>query len=270
MARNTATMEDVVTDNGTVETDPRIPQILSEQSILADFCKQYLNVADEIAAYNKEVLAEKSSDWTPVKVILKAREFASPEDANAETNEDIKKALDVWEELVRQAQLARKAVLDLTSKELGITLSATSERSAETEAPLKDRRKFANEIGTQLQMISKLATNSEASAAVAHFLSENPLPVVGRDQVRTFGSEEKSTPKYRVTVSVSRDGSELFREDGFTKTALKLVKYYERGQAPKADFLRSAWESVGNNGETTVQPVVEFEHEGLNFTITKK
>lgn len=253
--------------------DERIPSALSRNSILSDFCSRYLAVVDEIASYNKEVLASKDSEWNGPKVIEKARELGRPTDANVKANDGIASALDEWERLITQTAHARKAVLDLTSKELGITLSATQDRNPELEAPMKERRKLADEIGKQLGNIAKMTTDEKASDAVEKFLEANGLPAIGRDQVKSFGENEKATPKYRVNVTVSKDGTELLSESGFTKTALKLTQAvfgYERGKAPKQDDLRKAWEAAGNTPETTTVNPVEFDDNQLHFVITKK
>jgi O6-methylguanine-DNA--protein-cysteine methyltransferase len=203
----------------------------------------------------------------------KAREFARPTDKNVAPKSDIKKALEAYEKLVNEVARARKEILDVTSKELGITLSATADRNPELEAPLKEKRKIAIEIGTQLSMIAKMTSNEQASAAVTEFLSENPLPAIGRDQTRTFGNDGKATPKYRVTVEIKKGDAVLLSEDGFTKTALALTKPtfgYERGKSLKSEDLRKAWEAAGNTSEKTVKSPVEFEDNGLTFVITKK
>lgn len=259
-------VEATVTDETPVE---RIPEALSEHAILADFCRQYLAVVDEIAGYNKEVLAESDSDWTSGKVLAKAREFAHPDDAT-KIDADIKGVYTEWERLLTETAKAKKAVLDTTSKKLGITLNISNERNPELEAPMKERRKLANEIGTQLEMIAKMTTNENASAAVKEFLEKNPLPAVGRDQARTFGNDEKATPKYRVQVVVTKDGETVLNEAGFTKAALGLTKFYKRGEAIKSDTLRAAWEKAGNSVEKTVTNPVEFEDNGLQFSISKK
>lgn len=250
--------------------ETRIPSALARNSILADFCRQYLNVVDEIAEYNKEVLAERDSEWNASKVLEKARSFARPENGT-EPNAEVKTALETYESAVNALALARRSVIDVTSGVLGISLSAVSERNPETEGPLKDKRKLANEIGTQLGMIAKMTTDEKAAGSVNEFLEANPLPAVGRDQVRTFGSDEKSTPKYRVNVVVTnKDGETLVSEAGFTKAALALTKHYERGKAPKSDALRTAWETAGNTPDNTVVNPVEFDDNELHFTISKK
>lgn len=271
-AKATAEKPENVETPEVVETQekPRIPEALSNNSILAEFCRQYLAVFDEISEYNKEVLAERDAEWNAGKVLEKARELGRPADANTPANQDIKNALEAWEKLVNETARARKSVLDTTSKVLGITLSATSERNPETEAPLKEKRKIAFEIGTQLSNIAKMTTDENASAAVVEFLANSPLPAVGRDQTRNFGDNEKATPKYRVNVTVSKDGNKLIDEAGFTKAALALTKYYERGKSPKADKLRGMWESAGNSPEKTVTSPVEFQDNGLHYVITKK
>jgi hypothetical protein len=267
---NTVAEDKVAVETETTETN-RVPEVLSSNSILADFCKRYLDVLDEIADYNKAVLAERDSEWTAAKVMEKAREFGRPTDANVKPKDNVKSALDKFENLVTELAKARKALLDVTSSELGITLSATAERNPELEAPLKEKRKFAVEIGSQLSMIAKMTTDENASTAVEEFLGKNPLPAIGRDQARTFGTDGKSTPKYRVTVKVyDKDGTEKLSEDGFTKTALALTKLYERGKAPKSDALREVWEKAGNTSDKTVQSPVEFTDNDLRFVITKK
>lgn len=257
-----------------VTGDSRIPEILSAQSIMEDFAKRYLSIADEIAEYNKAVLAEKSSEWNASKVLDKSKELASPTDANVPANTEIKAARDAWEKLVGEAALARKVVIDVTAKALGINLAAVADRDLTVEGPLKDRRKMAYTIGEQLNMISGLTTDPLAKDAVIEFLLKNPLPSVGRDQARSFGGDsEKSTPKYRVHVKITKGEQELLSEDGFTKSAAALTKPvfgYPRGEAPKSDKLRAAWEAVGNTAETTVQSVVEFDDNGLHYTLTKR
>lgn len=248
----------------------RIPKYLEENSIFGEFCKRYLAVVDEIAEYNKEVLAEKSAEWSTVKVLEKSKELASPDDANVKPNEEVKAARDAWEKLVGEAALAKRMVLEATAKALGITLTATRERNEETEAPLKEKRKLAVAIGTQLSGIAEMTTDKNASEAVTEFFAKNMLPAIGRDQTRTFGDDTKATPKYRVDITVSRDGETLINEAGFTKTSQALTKYYERGTAPKAEFLRSAWEKAGNTPEKTVVSPVEFTDNGLLFSIAKK
>lgn len=248
----------------------RIPATLSENAILGSICKTYLDIFDEITEYNKAVLAEKDSEWNPVKVLEQARKFASPDDASQQ-DEVIKKALDEFENAAAAAANARKNVLEVTAKKLGITLSATASRDAETEAPLKEKRKTAVEIGTQLHTLAGLTTDKNAKDVVEEFLKNFPMPAVGRDQVRTFGNDEKSTPKYRVKVTVTKDGHQILSEDGFTKAAIKLsqpVFGYERGKALKADKLREVWEAALKNDSNLKE--TSFEDNGLIYTLTQK
>lgn len=253
------------------ESQPRIPELLSESSILGDICKKYLEIFDEITKYNKDVLAEKDATWTPAKVIEKARELGNPTDANVKPNADIKSAIDDWENLITQVSQARKKVIELASKELGITLSATAERDPNVEAPLKEKRTVAIEIGKQLSTIASMISDEKSSAAVKDFLAANPMPAVGREQSHSFGESSSATPKYRVRVVITRNGEEVLNEDGFTKASLAMTKLYERGKAPKADTLREAWEKAGNSQKNPYAvPVVEFDDNGLHFKLTKK
>jgi hypothetical protein len=283
-AAKTSPVTDEKSDNAVVESPAvvatektetpknRIPDALNANPILAEFCRQYLNILDEIADYNKAVLAEKSSDWTSSKVLEKSRELSRPTDKNVKPKAEIKTALEAYEDLVNKVAQARKKLLDVTSAELGITLSATSERNPELEAPLKEKRKHATEIGNQLGMIAKMTNDTESSDAVNNFLENNGLPAIGRDQVRTFGADGvKSTPKYRVNVTVAdSDGNVKAEEAGFTKIALAITNLYERGKAPKADTFREVWEKAGNSPEKTVTNPVVFEDNNLTYTITKK
>lgn len=247
-----------------------IPETLQENPILVEFCKQYLEVVKEIAAYNEKVLAEKDSEWTPVKILEKSRELASPSDANVKPHEEIKKVVDEFEKAATALSLARRAVMEATAKELGISLSATAERDPAIEGPLKERRKFGHAIGQNLKQIAGFTTDKAATDAVNKFLEDNELPAVGRDQSYSFGGDTVSTPKYRVLVSVkNNDGEELVKADGFTKAAQALTKHYKRGEAPKSDTLRDIWEKAGNSATNVVSPV-EFTDNELHFVITKK
>jgi hypothetical protein len=257
------------TEVAPVET-PRISKVLNENPILVQFCEQFLAVKDEIAAYNKDILAESDSEWNVPKVLAKARELGSPTDANVPANESIKNALTEWEKLVSSVNVAKRKVVELTAKEIGVTLSATAERNPQLEAPMRDRRAMAVEIGKNLDLMKNMVQDKATKDALTAFLQENELPAIGRDQSRKFGESEKSTPKYRVNVVVTKDGEEIVKESGFTNTALALPKYYERGKSIKSETLREVWEKAGNTGEKTVQPVVEFEDNGLHFVITKK
>lgn len=256
------------------EVKPRIPQTLADNSMFLEFCERYLSVLDEIAEYNKAVLAEKDSEWNATKVLSKAHSFARPTDKST-VDDAILKLVVAYEETINAQNRARKAVLDATSKKLGITLSATADRNPEIEGPLKEKRKVAVEIGSSLNMIAGMTSNTEASTAVIEFLTNNPLPSIGRDQARSFGGDDtKSTPKYRVNVTITNKDGEILHEDaGFTKASLALTKPvfgYERGKAPGADTFRTIWEKAGNSAEKTVTSPVEFDDNDLHFVITKK
>lgn len=250
----------------------RIPEALAASPILGEICSRYLEAVDEITKYNREVLADKDAEWNVQKVLDKARTLARPTEKGAKANTKIKSALESWEKLIDQVTLAKKAVVEATAEELGIKLSATAERNPELEIPLKEKRKLANEIGSQLSMMAEFTNDANAKTTVTQFLEQNPLPAIGRDQVRTFGNDGGTTPKYRVTIEVKKDDEVLLTEKGFTKTALALTKPafgYERGKAPKSEDFRKAWEAAGNTPDKTVQSPVEFDDNGLHFTITK-
>lgn len=270
---NNVTESDVFETKTTdVESEkPRIPEFLANNSILSEFCVKYLQYVDEITEYNKAVLADKDSEWNPTKVMTKAKDLANPEDANVKPIADIKSVYDEYEKALTAFNLARKAVIEKTTAHLGISLSATSERNPEIEGPLKEKRKTANLLGEQLSQIAGMTQDAKAKEAVTEFLANNPLPAIGRDQVRSFGNDGKSTPKYRVHVAITdKDGKEIVSEDGFTKAKLAVAKYYERGKGITAETLREVWEKAGNTPEKTVTDPVEFEDNELKFKITKK
>lgn len=260
----------VVQEEVKEEVKPRIPEVLNANPIIVEFANQYLKWADDIAAYNKEVLAEKTSDWNGHKVLEKAREFARPTD-KSEPDAEILDVLKKYEAAQDAYNLARRTVLDAAAKKLGITLSNTTERDPNREAPLKEGRKTANVIGQQLKSFAEMTRDEATTNAVITFLEANPLPMVGRDQTYSFTDNAKGTPKYRVHISVTNaDGDEVVSEDGFTKAAAALTKHYERGQSPKTDTLREMWEKAGNTpSETKVDPV-EFTDNNLTYKISKK
>lgn len=258
----------------TTDTKKRIPALISKNPIFASFLEDYLSVLDKIAEYNKDVLSATESEWTPSKVLVEARKFASPENAD-DQDAEIKQMLDDWEALVAEAMTAKRQVVEATAKKLGITLSATSERDPAIEGPLKDERKRAHDIGSTLMSIAGMTNDEAVKGSIKEFFDGNPLPMVGRDQSHNFGSDSGSTPKYRVSVTVKNaDGEVLGIFDGFTKTAQALSKPvfgYERGKSPKADDLRKVWEDAGNSHSDMYKvPSVPFTDNGLNFEMTKK
>lgn len=250
--------------------ESRIPDVL-RNSILQSICRTYLEAFDEISKYNKDVLKAEKSEWTSSKIMDKARELANPTDANIAPNAAIKTALTSFEKIQDEFNRARKSLLEQTAKELGIDFSTSTERNADLEKPLKEKRASAIEVGKQLSAFSKVNTDPQVNESVIAFLTEYPLPSVGREQARTFGADEKATPKYRVNITVTNvDGDVLLEKPGFTQTALALTKFYERGKALKADALREKWEAAGNTVDNTVKDPVEFEDNGLHFKIAKK
>lgn len=251
----------------------RIPEIFAANPMFTSLVTQYLSVYDEIAGYNKTVIAEKSdSEWTTGKLLAEARKLASPDEGDP--NVDIKSVYDTFERINIELAKARKAVVDATAKFKGISLSSVAaERDPAKEEELKEKRVPAIDIGKNMAMMAGLLNDKEASEAIKDFLGKYQLPAVGRDQSRNFAESGGSTPKYRVRVEVIKNGEVLLTEDGFAKTGLALTQPvfgYERGKALKSDALRTAWESVGNSGDKTVQNVVEFEDNGLLFRITDK
>ena len=267
---NPEVSEDSVVEN--TEDANRIPDVLASNPIFTEFCNRYLAAFDEITEYNKIVLAERDSEWNSSKVLAKARELGNPDSGDADT--DIKPVFDEYEAALTAFNKAKKSLIEKTAEKLGIKMSAVADRDPATEGPLKEKRKLATEIGTQLTSIAGMTQDKATSEAVTEFFAKFPMPAIGRDSVRTFGEGSGSTPKYRVLVSVkNKDGQYLLQDEkGFSKTALKLTQPvfgYERGKALKSDKLREAWEGAGNTAEkTTVNPVV-FEDNELTYEIRK-
>lgn len=260
-----------MTVSTTVKTGKdRIPTLLGKQAIFMEFLSTYLDALDEISEYNTQVLVEKDSEWNSYKILEKARELARP--STGEANSNIKEALEAWETLASEVNRVKQTVLQVTAKELGIDYAAGAERNPEVEAPLRDKRKTAINIGVQLTQMAGMSMDSKMKDAIVGFLNEYEMPSVGRNQVHSFTAEPNNTPKYRVRISVARqeDGEVLFAEEGITKTVQALTKYYPRGKSLKADTFRSVWEKAGNTMEATPVPTVEFTDNDLVFTITKK
>jgi hypothetical protein len=256
------------------ENDKLLAQ-LGTNPILADFANKYLDIYNEIAKYNAEVLASKDSEWNIGKVLAKANEFAKPTpDSGVKADSEILSLMKSYEELLIEVARAKKAVVDATAKKLGITLSATTERDPIREEALKDKRGTAVVLGKRLNDIAEMFSDKEMSDAIAKFLTNNPLPSVGRQSSHSFTDNGgKGTPKYRVKVEVFKGDEKLADFDGFTKAGTSLSNPmfgYKRGESLKADKFREAWEAAGNSSEKTVKNVVEFGDNGLKFVLTKK
>ncbi len=265
--------ENTETETPEVVETPQIPEVMANNPIFADFCKQYLSIFTEISEYNKAVLAPRADGWTSTKIFNAAKEMGRPEDANKPVNEEVKSLLVAYENAMEALTFAKKDLITKAAEVLGIPVGNTQERDATVEEPRKEKRTKANVIGTQLKSIADMLSDENISSGVLDFLNKYPLPAVGRDQARNFTSDSDSTPKYRTNVEISRDGEVLATESGFTKAALALTKPmfgYERGKSPKANDFRTIWEKAGNSANATPTPTVTFEDNGLTFTITKK
>ena len=253
-----------------VETEkPRIPEGFDTNPIIKTFAEDYLKKSDLIAEYNKSVLQRNDSEWNAKKVLDKSKEFASPDDPS-KIVQNVKTARDAFEAAAAELSKKRAELIAITAKELGIELSSTAERDPEKEEQLSEERKVAIVLGEQLKMMATVSPDKSFNTMVEEFLAANPLPAIGRDQVRSFSETKGTTPKYRVTITVTnKDGHELVKEKGFTKTALTVSKHYPRGEGIKADKIRQAWEAAGNTADKTVVEPVEFIDNDLTFSIVK-
>lgn len=260
----------MTTTTTTSSVEDRIPSVLTKQEIFVEFVSVILSTYDEIKAYNDKVLNKGSSEWNVYKLLEKAREMARPEDGKA--NSQIKKVLEAYEALQSEMNKARQEVVQTTAKELGIEFTAGNERDPEIEAPLKLKHKTAVEVGKQLLQMGKIYSDKKVSEAIQTFLKEYELPAVGRNQTHSFSIDggTSGAPRYRVKVTVSREGEVLFEADGFTKASQALPQYYERGKALSSAKLREVWEAAGNTMKSQPKPVVEFTDNGLDFKLAQK
>jgi hypothetical protein len=275
-------MTDTNENKPVVDTKPavekRIPAFLKKNSMFNEFITRFLKTYDDISAYNKEVLAEKTDGWTASKVLEESKKLSENEDAT-KIVASVKEARDAFESVAAELAKARRNLIEVTSKELGITLSAVGgERNSEIEEPLKLARKEALEIGKQMNLFAGMTQDAAIKEEVTKFFATYDLPAVGRNQTTTFGSESSTTtPKYRVNVTITNaEGEVLMEKSGFTAASLNNTSFYERGKALKSDKMRAAWEAAGNTPDNTVTSPVVFTDEGaadvgtLTYTITKK
>ena len=272
-AKNTATVE---TEEITEEAVNPIPQAIIENGLIVEFCKMYLGFVNEIGDYNKSVLQTRTDGWTNSRVLEKAKEFASPTDANIPKDDVISDYFNDYEKALSALAHAKTELLNITAEKLGITLNNTAERDPNVENELKEKRVNALKLVTQLEGMADMTHDAALKEGIREFLKNSPLPMVGRDQVRSFGLENATatTPKYRITVTVfNQDGEKLYSDKGFSKAAQAITKPvfgYERGKAPDADVLRNAWEKAGNSADNPYAvPRVEFVDNKLTYVIEK-
>jgi hypothetical protein len=270
---NTETVsEEVVTEEK--EVSP-IPAALNSNPILVSFCQQYLDVIAPITEYNNSIFKKSNSEWDRHKLLAEAKKLGSPMDANEEAVPAIKEAFEVYENVLASLAVVRADLVNITAKHLGVSLETLGgERDETKEADLKEKRKFAFGLGETLKQMALYSADKASSEAVNKFLKNNELPAVGRQQTTSFTTESTTaTPKYRVKVTVAKEGHTIGEFDGFSKTAIAMTGAaygYPKGEALKADKLRQAWEAAGNGPSSTVNPTVEFEDNGLTFTLTQK
>lgn len=278
MATKTADTEVTETATEVTETEPvnRIPEALSSNPLFLDFLGRFLEVIDKISEYNTSVLGKKDNEWDRHKVLAKAKELGRPMDANVKPVDSILEKLKAYENVMEELAIVRDELISETAAHLGISLNAVAaERDKDKEAPLLEDRKKAVSLRSTLLVMADTMSDNEMSTALVEFLQNNPIPAVGRNQTSAISTDSGTgaTPKYRVKVKVEKDGKVLLDADGFTKAVQSLTQPvfgYERGQAPKADKLRAAWEAAGNGPGKTVKTVVEFEDNGLKYTLTAK
>jgi hypothetical protein len=246
--------------------DERIPEVLRSEMIISAMLTNYLRYTDEIAQYNADVLKRTDGEWTPNKLLAKAKEWARP--IQGDPDSDALAVVQALEKAQSTLNAARQQVVKFTADKMGVSLSNVTERDSEREVPLKQNRIKAVEISKQMDAFRQNVEDTDAGSALGQFLKDFPVPQVGREGKFDPTDTATGAPKYRVRVEVFRGDERLLSENGFTKTALALPKYHARGQAPKSDKLREVWEAAGNTSDNVVQPVVQWENAGLRYVIT--
>ncbi len=252
-----------------------IPDVLNSNPILVNFCQQYLDAIVPITEYNDSLFKKSNTEWDRHKLLAEAKKLGRPMDANEKAVPEILESLKKYENAVEALSVIKAELVGVTAKHLDVSLeSMGGEKDEAKEAELKEIRKHAFGLGDILKQMAVFSADKESTAAVNEFLAANALPAVGRAQFTSFTAESAvSVPKYRVKVTVAKEGHVIGEFDGFSKTAIAMtnaVYSYPKGDALKADKLRAAWEAAGNGPSNTVKPIVEFEDNGLTFTLTQK
>lgn len=252
--------------------DDRVPELLRD-AIIGDFLSKYLTTVDRITAYRASLAPATEKTWTVPKLMATAREAAFPEDASVEVPAGLQDAWNAFEAAQQALQIAKRSVVDIMRTALGIEDEVGGERDEAVEAELKTARAEADNIAKTIQQLAKLSGSDAAKQQVMFdFLAEHPLPSITSERTTSYVDEKPTTPKYRVRIIVSDDENEKLQEDGFSKTAQAVRKFYDnKSEAPTAETLRQFWEDAEKAGwedENFKQITVKVGH--LFFRITAK
>jgi hypothetical protein len=249
--------------------DERIP---FTDKIFVDLAETYLNLVGQLREYNEALAAaEKQASenvWTANKLLSAVKDVARPEDKDATPDNDAEKLLSEYESALEAVSAAKLAAAKYMAGKLDVEMVAerTKPDAATVENLKENVRKPAVELQRNFAQVSKFSSDPDIKSKIEAFVEANPIPQVGRDGTLNVLSETSSTPKYRVDVSASRNGSVLFSgEDGrgFTKASLSAKKIHAKGKAPTRENFQTAWEA-GDKKSTT------FTHEGVEYTLTAR
>lgn len=231
--------------------------------VVAGMANDMLAEIQAVSAFNAKYMEPERDPNAPTqaKMVTQARDETTPE---------ILELVNKYDAALTAVNQARETLANSMARKLGVTLAREVPKPEDVElTQVKSQRQRAVDIAKVLEKMASLT----AAEGVAEFLKANPIPEVLRKGSYDPTAETSGTPKYRVTVTATRDGQEILtRTDGqgFTKAAQYSRKFHEKDKALAAPDFRKAWEAAGNTVEKTVQSPVTFEHDGVQYSISKR
>lgn len=262
-------VEETPVVESTPEDKPRIP---FEDKIFIDLGTQYLNWVDEINAYNASILeAERQASenvWTQSKLMKEIKSQARPDDKNATPDNEAEKLLSQYENALEAVTSAKQAASKYMADKLGVEMIAEKVKPDENEvARIKEEvRKPLVSLANSFNNVAGFSTDPNIKDKINTFLSDNPIPMVGREGSLDVTKDSAGTPKFRVDVIAERDGKTLISgEDGrgFTKASLSAKKFHNRGEAPTSEMFRDVYVKAGEKD-------TQFEHKGVVYILKSR
>lgn len=256
----------MATAKNTVKSDNPVDRLTET---VRGMMEQYLGHVQAINEFNVPFLADEPTDdskFTVRKGMATAKEWAE-RNKNADTT--AQELLSDYQTALDSVQDARRKVAEYVAKSLGVTLTV------EREKPDADA---VQEIGTKhrkpakdlLELLAQLGKYSPSDGPIINeILEANPLPQVGRRGSLSVG-DESSTPKYRIKITVEKEGKIVQDGEGITKTLMVLNSkkntiHSNKENVPTADQFRKAWESGDKEN-----PVKFTTTDDVTYTISKK
>lgn len=260
------------------KTDDRNPFAEGQPTankLLESMVSTYLAAVDEIRQHNATYLVDAPADRdapTPNKLLGKAKEEGRDEDVE---DSELDKLLTAYQNAWDAVSSTKLAVAKYYAAKHGIELAPEAPKADESEVDaLKEQRKAAVKVAKLLNDITENLDDKTTTSTLETFLTDYSLPEVGRKAEWSATDKSVGTPKYRVQVKAVRNGESLLDDkegSGFAKAAQYIAKHHEkRADAPTANDFRAAWEAKGNQPGETKQATVEFEREGIVYTMTAK